>query len=508
MLVNANLEVTLGELHGSQALAILTKTLAVSYASYLILWLVHALFLSNLRKVPGPFLAKLTGLWEVKKVVTGNIHGIMIDLHKIYGPIVQIAPNRYDFNTPEAVKTIYRIGNAFTKSRYYEPFGTPDFHNLMNVLDNKDHAALRKQIASLYTMSALLSYEHSVDAQTAILKEKMQNFANRGDVVDLPQFLQFYAFDVIGTITIGKSMGMMESNTDMYDTCRALDGMWHYIAVLGLIPGIHLRYIRLAKVLGFTPPTKALDSFIDTQIQQYTEAMERKGGVGDDEDTFLARMLKLQEQGKATKKDTRHCVTINIGAGSDTTALGLSSIVYYLYSNPRTLNRLRKELDEFAEAGELSDPVGFQQAQKMPYLQAVIKEALRLHPGVGTQLTRVVPKGGVVIEGQFFPEGAEVGVNGWALYYNQDVFGEYAANFRPERWLQPGEDVRIAASFAFGAGPRSCLGKNVSILEMSKAIPQIVKNFDIELQQDESWKHECWFFVKPEFKAQIKLRVR
>ncbi|KAJ4322848.1 pisatin demethylase [Fusarium piperis] len=431
----------------------------------------------------------------------------MIDLHKIHGPIVQIAPNRYDFNTPQAVKTIYRIGNAFPKSRYYDPFGTPDFHNLMNALDNKDHAALRKQIASLYTMSALLSYEHSVDAQTNILKEKFLAFANRGETVDLPQFLQFYAFDVIGTITIGKSMGMMESNTDMYGTCQALDGMWHYIAVLGLIPGIHLRYIQLAKFLGFTPPTKALDSFIDTQIQQYTEAMERKGGVGNDADTFLARMLNLQEQGKATKKDTRHCVTINIGAGSDTTAIGLSSIVYYLYSNPRTLGRLREEFDKFAKAGELSNPISFEQAQKMAYLQAVIKEALRLHPGVGTQLTRVVPKGGAVIEGQFFPEGAEVGVNGWALYYNPDIFGDDASKFLPERWLQPGEDVRITTSFAFGAGPRSCLGKNVSILEMSKAIPQIVQNFDIEFEpKDASWKHECWWFVKPEYKAKIKLR--
>lgn len=115
---------------------------------------------------------------------------------------MQIAPNRYDFNTPEAVKTIYRIGNAFTKSRYYEPFGDPSFHNLMNALDNKDHAALRKQIASLYTMSALLSYEPLVDAQTTILKEKMEGFANRGDVVDLPLFLQFYAFDVVATITV------------------------------------------------------------------------------------------------------------------------------------------------------------------------------------------------------------------------------------------------------------------------------------------------------------------
>ncbi|RSL84570.1 hypothetical protein CEP51_003790 [Fusarium floridanum] len=506
MPANTSLGITLSELNGSQVLTILIKAFAVGYVSYLLLWIVHALLFSNLRKVPGPFLAKLTGLWEVKKVITGNIHGIMIDLHKKHGPIVQIAPNRYDFNTPEAVKTIYRIGNAFTKSRYYEPFGTPEFHNLMNALDNKDHATLRKQIASVYTMSALLSYENLVDAQTTIMKEKMQGFANQGDIIDLPQFLQFYAFDVVATITIGKSMGMMESNTDMYNTCQALDGMWHYIAVVGLIPGIHLRYMRLAKLLGLTPPTEALDAFIDGQIDQYTEAMERKGGVGDDEDTFLARMLKLQEQGKATKKDTRHCITINIGAGSDTTALGLSSIVYYLYNNPRTLSRLREEFDEFAKGGKLSDPVTFQQTQKMPYLQAVIKEALRLHPGVGTQLTRVVPKGGVVIEGQFFPEGAEVGVNGWALYYNQDAFGDDASEFRPERWLQPGEDVRIAGSFAFGAGPRSCLGKNVSILEMSKAIPQIVQNFDIEIQQG-SWKHESWFFVKPEYKAQIKSRA-
>ncbi|KAM0425684.1 hypothetical protein ACHAPT_008931 [Fusarium lateritium] len=492
MLGKTDLGITSGELRGSQALTNLTKIFAVGYLFYLVLLIVHTLFLSSLRKVPGPFLAKLTRVWEIKKLATGNIHGIMIDLHKIHGPIVQIAPNRYDFNTPGAVKAIYRIGNAFAKSHYYDPFGTPAFKNLMNALDNKDHATMRRQVASLYTMSALLSYELAVDAQTTILKEKLLSFANRGEVIDLPQFLRFYAFDVIGIITVGKSMDMMKTNTDTYGACRALDAMWHYISVLGLVPGIHSRYMQLINLLGFTAPTMALDSFIDTQVRQYTEEMNRKAGTADDEGTFLARMLKLQEQ------------------GSDTTAISLSSIVYYLYSNPRTLSCLREELDEFAQAGELSDPVGFQQAQKMPYLQAVIKEALRLHPGVGTQLTRVVPKGGAVIEGQFFPEGAEVGVNGWALYHNQDVFGDDASTFRPERWLQRDNvDTRIAGSFAFGAGPRSCIGKNISILEMSKAIPQIVQNFNIELQpQGISWKHECWWFVKPEYKALIKSRIR
>jgi len=87
MLVNSGFGITLAELHGSQALAILVKIFVAGYAFYIILWLVYILFLSNLRKVPGPFLAKLTRLWEVKKVITGNIHGIMIDLHKIHGTI-------------------------------------------------------------------------------------------------------------------------------------------------------------------------------------------------------------------------------------------------------------------------------------------------------------------------------------------------------------------------------------------------------------------------------------
>lgn len=87
MPANTSLGITLSELNGSYAFAILIKVFSVGYVSYLLLWIVHALLFSKLRKVPGPFLAKLTRLWEVKKVITGNIHGIMIDLHKKHGTI-------------------------------------------------------------------------------------------------------------------------------------------------------------------------------------------------------------------------------------------------------------------------------------------------------------------------------------------------------------------------------------------------------------------------------------
>lgn len=56
-------------------------------------------------------------------------------------------------------------------------------------------------------------------------------------------------------------------------------------------------------------------------------------------------------------------------------------------------------------SGEISESLTFSDTQKMPYLQAVIKEAIRVHPAAGLPLQRVVPKGGVKLAGQFFPEG-------------------------------------------------------------------------------------------------------
>lgn len=91
----------------------------------------------------------------------------------------------------------------------------------------------------------------------------------------------------------------------------------------------------------------------------------------------------------------------NIGAGSDTTAITLSSIVYFIYQNPDVLKKVRHEI----EAAGLAPIPTFQSVQQLQYLQAVIKEVTRVNPASGLPLWREVPKGGAVLCGQYFPEG-------------------------------------------------------------------------------------------------------
>lgn len=94
------------------------------------------------------------------------------------------------------------------------------------------------------------------------------------------------------------------------------------------------------------------------------------------------------------------------------------------------------EIDEADRKGRLSNPLTFLEAQELPYFQAVVKEALRMHPAVGLLLERVVPQGGATLGGVWFPEGVVVGMNPWVAARDQEAYGDDAYVFRPERWLE------------------------------------------------------------------------
>lgn len=119
--------------------------------------------------------------------------------------------------------------------------------------------------------------------------------------------------------------------------------------------------------------------------------------------SMMQAMIEAQRDEKkgVTDWDILAAMASNIAAGSDTTALGISATLFHLYNSPACLARLREEI----VAADLPDRPRYQDVQKLPYLQAAIKEGLRLAPGFGLPLWREVPKGGAVVAGQSFPEG-------------------------------------------------------------------------------------------------------
>ena len=149
-------------------------------------------------------------------------------------------------------------------------------------------------------------------------------------------------------------------------------------------------------------------------------------------------------------------------AGADTTAIAVNSILYHLMRNPAAYEKLTAEIDAAMADGTLSIPVAYAEAIKLPYLKACINEGMRLHPSVGLTMPRLVPAGGATISGFYLPKGYHVGVNGAVVQYDKDVFGPDADNFNPNRWIE-GDAVRMDKTMIpFGAGPRTCIGKNVS----------------------------------------------
>ena len=191
--------------------------------------------------------------------------------------------------------------------------------------------------------------------------------------------------------------------------------------------------------------------------------------------------------------DTRvltSCVSM-VFAGSETTAISLSAVFYFLLKHPRCYDKLMNELSESIRIGTIEDRpngvISWADSQKLPYLDAAIQESFRLHPAAGLLLERIVPPNGIDICGERVPGGTIVGCNAWVLHRRSEIFGDRVDEYRPERWLEA-EPARLremrATMFQFGAGARTCIGKNISLLEVYKLVPSFLQRFKVGIAYD------------------------
>lgn len=174
-------------------------------------------------------------------------------------------------------------------------------------------------------------------------------------------------------------------------------------------------------------------------------------GLSADEYTLVRRLL--------SKDNDLHNIQVaaeckdHMAAGIDTTGDGLCFLMWELSQphNRHVQERLHHEVKQVSADTSLED---------LPYLDAVIKEALRLAPPIPMSFPRYVPKGGRIIDGYHIPEGTIVSCQPYSVHRLNEQAFPCPDTFCPERWLEPdGANDRNRLFFAFSTGARGCTGK-------------------------------------------------
>lgn len=343
-------------------------------------------------------------------------------------------------------------------------------------MSEAQHTAVRRCVGSAFTTNSLLDYESAIDASGNDLLGVLENHTS----VDITHYLQLWAIDVLMRLAFSESLGFMQKGDDVDGILEAIIGRFD-----------HWGRWSAMKTLEFYLFKSPFASMVKKQANS---ALARVGldkikARSNSTSQMKSRDLMqkfLDGQAKhpdlVTHDEILGIIMSTIGAGADTTAGTMTYTLYLLCQNPAAMQKLQDELQQALDSGDMSYPPKWTQVNKLPYLEAVLKESMRLMPIAAWGLDRVVPKGGTTICGQYFPAGTVVGCQIDATMLDQSVYGQDSQDFRPERWLEVPEDQRRRMDrtfIAFSSGKRICMGLHIAWLELKKALPLLVMNFDV-----------------------------
>ncbi|KAI1073405.1 cytochrome P450 [Whalleya microplaca] len=452
-------------------------------------YLVILNFTSPLRRYPGPFLAKWTNWWRFALVRTGSYHLHIKNLHEQYGPVVRIGPNLLDLDIPELVKVLYASDANWPKTEFYRNSSIvvdgKVLYNLFSETDPVHHIRMRRPIARFFRQDIVLSKEAIMDDVVKDLCSHLEKRYQRQSC-DLGSWISFCAWDVISSLTIGQPFGYVDKGYDFDQSLGNNDKFLDYFSAVGQIP--FLDYLLDKNPIVHIGPS-SLGNMTRISAENLAKRLDAKeppcSGIPD----YLQHFVDIKRADPSvTETDIVIHLLGTMLAGADTIAITIRSIFYYALRNPRVYRRLEEEI----LAAKLEEPTPYSLAQNLPYLEATVREGMRMHPGICMLLERYVPKAGFTLpDGNYIPPGTSVGINPYIIGRNKEVWGPDADEFRPERWLRiegESEDtyrqrMRLfnAADLTFGGGDRVCIGRHIAQMEVYKVVATLISHFEIQL---------------------------
>ncbi|XP_056244560.1 sterol 26-hydroxylase, mitochondrial isoform X2 [Seriola aureovittata] len=214
----------------------------------------------------------------------------------------------------------------------------------------------------------------------------------------------------------------------------------------------------------------AAKNLIDKKMEAIQQCVDNSQDVKGEYLTYLLSNTEM------SLKDVYGSITELLLAGVDTTSNTLTWTLHLLSSNPQSQDRLYKEGSTFIPADRIPTAA---EITRMPYLRAVVKEALRMYPVVPMN-ARIITEKNIVIGGYQFPKKTSFAFCHYAISHDEDTFPE-PFTFKPERWLRDGrERPNPFGSIPFGFGVRGCVGRRIAELEMYMVVFQLIRLFEIK----------------------------
>ncbi|PNP59645.1 hypothetical protein FNYG_14855 [Fusarium nygamai] len=350
---------------------------------------------------------------------------------------------------------------------------------------------MKKTMAKYYSSSNVLTLESKINQVIEELCKQIDDrFLEDTKSFDLAEWLGLYTWDIIGFLTFSQSFGYMANGHDFDGTIMASALSVEYFAQIDQIPFLDW-FLNKNPIVRIGPPDMShVTHFAITQLQRRLEQREQDKYLEEPDflDYFIDGMKN--NPGSVDAKLVLNFLLGNILAGADTTSIALRAIFDFLLRNPHAMAKLKSEI--LAESFDDDAVVPYSTARSLPYLDAVIRESLRMHPSVAMPLERYVLDTGLTLpDGTFVPPRVAVGLNPYIIGRNEEVWGEDANEFRPERWLkmedENEEDYQRrlrkmnAADLTFGGGSRICIGRHIALIQIYKAVATLVSRYDIQL---------------------------
>ncbi|WQF85885.1 Putative cytochrome P450 [Colletotrichum destructivum] len=494
-------------LHANRSSAIFRVTMSRAYSAYAsvavaVLMLIAYAVVSTvrqytrLRHIRGPPSAGLSKLWLIRAIGGGRAHLDFYEACEKYGPIVRVGPNDLITSDPDLMKHMLNVRSTYKRSNWYDGMrlkpGKDNVLSMRRRLASKTSVkdGCRSESQPQYSGKEIENLEAKIDQNVLRLIGLLEMYVSRDEPFDFGLKAQYFTLDAISDIAFGEPFGDLDTDSDVHEYIKTMEQNMPTIIMTSVLPWLLtlLSSPFFRKMMPSEEDSIGVGKIMSIAKQVAATRFGPKKKIKKDMlGSFVARGL--------TQAEAESEILMQLLAGSDTTATAIRATVLHIITSPRVTAALRAEID----AAGLSRPVVSEaEAREMPYLQAVIKEGLRIFPPVVGQMSKEVSNGGAgdTFKGVHLPEGTRIGYCAWGIFRRPDVWGADSHFFRPERWLEAdAEKLRVMEStleLVFGHGRWHCLGRNVALMELNKVFVELLRRFDLVLVNPaEPWHSVC-----------------